>query len=51
MSQYLVSPGLGNLEGLYYMFEYLINNEMSRVVFDTFQPKFDESEFVSGMTD
>ena len=38
-------------EGLYHMFEYLRNNEMSRVVFDTFQPKFDESEFVSGMTD
>ena len=38
-------------EGLYHMFEYLRNNEMSRVVFDLFQPKFDDSAFALGTTD
>ena len=33
------------------MFEYLRKHEMSRLVFDPFQPKVDESEFESGTTD
>ena len=33
------------------MFEYLINHEMSRDVFDSFQPKVDESAFILGTTD
>ena len=33
------------------MYEYLRNHEMSRVVFDPFQPNFDESVFASGAED
>ena len=51
MSQYSASPRLVYFESLYHMFEYLRNNDMSRVVFDTFQPKVDESSFASGMMD
>ena len=51
MSQYSESPQLGHPEGLYYMFEYLMKYDMSRVVFDLFQPKVDDSVFVSGTTD
>ena len=51
MSQYSASPLLGNLEGLYNMFEYLKNNEMYRVIFDPFQKNVDESVFASGTTD
>ena len=51
MSKYSASPRLGNLEGFYHMFEYIRNHEISRVVFDPFQPKFDKSDFASGTTD
>ena len=51
MSQYSVSPRLGNIEGLYNMFEYMIDYDISRVVFDAFQPKVDNSAFASRMTD
>ena len=36
MSQYSASPRLGNIEGLYHMFEYVSKNEVSRMVFDPF---------------
>ena len=48
-SQYSVSTQLRHFEGLYHMFEYLRNHDMSRVVFDTFQQKVEESTFVLGM--
>ena len=51
MLQYSASPLLGNLEGLYNMFEYLKKNEMYRVIFDLFQKNVDESVFSSGTTD
>ena len=46
MTQYLASPRLVHLEGLYHVFKYIRNQDMSRVVFDKFQPKFDENAFV-----
>ena len=49
ISQYLASLILVHLGGLYHMFEYISNHEISRVVFDPFQPKFDEIAFASGM--
>ena len=33
------------------MFEYLRKHEMTRIVFDPFHPKVDESVFASGTTD
>ena len=33
------------------MFEYIRNNEISRVVFDPFEPKFDDSAFALGKMD
>ena len=50
MSQYLASPWLGHLEGLYNIFEYLKKHDMYRLLFGLFIPKFDESLFSSGMT-
>jgi hypothetical protein len=39
------------LKGLYHMVEYLRKHEMTRIVFDPFHPKVDESVFASGTTD
>ena len=50
MSQYLELSLLEHLRCLYHMFEYLMKNEVSMVFFGPFQPKFDESTFVSGNT-
>ena len=51
MSQYSSSPRLGHIEGLCDMFEYLKKHEMSRVLFDPFQPKDEENEFALGTMD
>ena len=51
MPQNSSSPRLINIECLYNIFESLRTHEMSRIVFDPFQPKVDESSFASGMTD
>ena len=48
ISQYLAPPRLGHLEGLYHIFGYIRKDEMSKLVFETFQPKVYESLFVSG---
>ena len=50
MSKYLELLPLEHLRCLYHMFEYLMKNEVSMVFFGPFQPKSDESTFVSGNT-
>ena len=51
MKQYLASSQFVHLEGLYHIFEYHSNNEISRVVFNTFQPNIHESLLASGTMD
>jgi hypothetical protein len=51
MLQHSASPREGHLEGLYHVFEYLRQHLMSRIVFDPYQSKVDESAFASGTTD
>ena len=51
MSQYSDSPRLGHFEGLYHIFGYLKNHEMSRIMIDTKKTKIDEQSFASGTTD
>ena len=50
MSKYLDLLPLEHLRCLYHMFEYLMKNEVSMVVFSPFQPKVDEDTFVSEKT-
>ena len=51
MSHYSTSTQLGTLGGLYHIFEYIINHEISRLVFDPFQPKVDDSSFAARTAD
>ena len=37
-----------HIEGLYHMFEYISKHDISRGVFDPFQPKVDDIAFVLG---
>ena len=51
MSQYLASPRMGHIEGLYHVFAYLKKHEILRIVSDLKMPDIDESLFASGSTD
>ena len=51
MYQYLASPRLGYIKGLYHVFAYLKKHKMLRTVLDPKRLDIDELSFTSGLTD